>query len=104
MKTIACLMLLTLSSVGCASTEVASVPTQSPAAAMVFTPRPALHGEPASFSRSGREIVAYGGYEQFQVSTAWVRQDDDQRFGYTYGWQDRFSRRAVSTTVRRLAR
>jgi hypothetical protein len=113
MKTLACLMLLAVGAIGCATTEVATpaslspqLAPQSPASAMVFTPRPAMYSEPVDLGRSGRDIVAYGGFEQFSLSTTFVRQDDDQRSDFTSstGWQSRFSRRAISTTVRSVSR
>lgn len=100
-------MLLVTGTIGCATKEVATVPPQAPAsAAMVFTPRPSLHNPSAYLGRSGRDVVAYAGYEQFSIATSFVRQDDDQRSGYSYGTgtEGRFSRRAISTTVRQVAR
>jgi hypothetical protein len=110
MKTLACLMLL-VGAMGCATNDVATVQPgcrtpQSPAAAMVFTPRPALHDPSADLGRSGRDVVAYAGFEELSISTSFVRQDDDLRSGFSSGSgiDSRFRRRAISTTVRQVAR
>jgi hypothetical protein len=71
------------------------------AAALVFRPPLAPPDLDPELSRAGRDVWAFGGYDEFVTEYYYVRTDDRQASGFgPFGFNgDRYERRAVSERV-----
>ncbi len=68
-------------------------PTQHASAALAFAPPVARNEPELQLWREGRELTAFGGYEQTITQYHYVRTDDRQNI---WGNDDTFMRRALS--------
>lgn len=72
-----------------------------PASALVFRPPLAPPDLEPDLARAGRDVSAFGGYDEFVTEYYYVRTDDRQASGFgPFGFNgDRYERRAVSEKV-----
>lgn len=111
-----CLALLLIGGCCCAHKKAAAtqpavvIYQDRPATALAMVPPVAMDLYPsAALDRSLRSPRAFVGYEHGTTEFYWMRTDDRMRFGTdgngsSWGWGDRFERRAVTTRLGVLSR
>ena len=65
------------------------------AASLVYTPPVVAHGEQPDFSRDGRAVAAYAGFEDV-ITTQYFLYQDDRQLKWGGLNQDRFERQAIT--------